>query len=188
MSDGRRSIILVDGENIDGTLGMSILGRRPNPEERPRWARVLDFVQELAPASEVRGLFFLAANSGMPTGFVQALNAIGYRPVPLSGPADDKIVDRAILRTLDALRSRPDDDVFLVSNDGDFVNALSVLVEDRRVGVIGFDELRSTAYDAAVDKGLETYDLEHDVAAFNVELPRLRIIPIDEYDPTPFLA
>jgi hypothetical protein len=35
--------LIVDGENIDATLGNSVLGRRPNPEERPRWGRVRDF-------------------------------------------------------------------------------------------------------------------------------------------------
>ena len=29
--------LLVDGENIDATLGQGILGRRPRPDERPRW-------------------------------------------------------------------------------------------------------------------------------------------------------
>ncbi|MCW2738704.1 MAG: nuclease, partial [Nocardioides sp.] len=33
----RMTYLLVDGENIDATLGTSILGRRPRPEERPRW-------------------------------------------------------------------------------------------------------------------------------------------------------
>jgi uncharacterized protein len=187
MTEQRRSILLVDGENIDATLGMSILNRRPLPEERPRWDRVLAFVQKLAPDSEVRGLFFLAANSGMPVAFVQAVSAIGFRPVPLSGPPNDKIVDRAILRTLDALRARPDDDVFLVSNDGDFHSALGTLAKDRRVGIIGFEEFRSSDYDSGGGQ-LERYDLEHDVGAFNVVLPRLRIIPIDEFDPTDFLA
>ena len=38
---GRTTYVLVDGENIDATLGTSILGRRPRPEERPRWERLL---------------------------------------------------------------------------------------------------------------------------------------------------
>lgn len=183
----RRSIVLVDGENIDTTLGMSILGRRPMPEERPRWDRVLDFVQERTPDSEVRGLFFLAANDGMPMSFVQAISAIGYRPVPLSGPSGDKIVDRAILRTLDAIRRRPDDDVFLVSNDGDFLNAVEILLRDRRVGIIGFQEFCNQGYTALTSDGLEFYDLEGDVDAFNVTLPRLRVIPIEAFDPELFL-
>lgn len=40
--------LLVDGENIDATLGMSVLGRRPEPEERPRWDRVLSFCDTLS--------------------------------------------------------------------------------------------------------------------------------------------
>ena len=39
----RMTYLLVDGENIDATLGTSILGRRPRPEERPRWDRLLEW-------------------------------------------------------------------------------------------------------------------------------------------------
>jgi uncharacterized protein len=39
--------LLVDGENIDATLGGSVLGRRPNPEERPRWERVREFAERV---------------------------------------------------------------------------------------------------------------------------------------------
>ena len=39
--------LLVDGENIDATLGMSVLNRRPNPEERPRWDRVMAYAANL---------------------------------------------------------------------------------------------------------------------------------------------
>lgn len=34
--------ILIDGENIDATLGVNILKRSPRGEERPRY-RVLEF-------------------------------------------------------------------------------------------------------------------------------------------------
>ena len=37
--------LLVDGENIDATLGLSVLGRRPEPDERPRWDRVRSYVE-----------------------------------------------------------------------------------------------------------------------------------------------
>ena len=96
------SYLLVDGENIDATLGNSILGRRPHPEERPRWDRLLSFVQDTW-GNPAKGLFFLNASSGLPMSFVQALRALGYTPVPLSGSAEEKIVDIAIQRTLDAL-------------------------------------------------------------------------------------
>lgn len=183
----RRIVLLVDGENIDATLGTSILGRRPQPEERPRWDRLRNFVEDRSDGGEVVALFFLAANDGLPMSFVQALSAMDYRPVALSGPPQAKIVDRAIIRTLDALRTRADDDIFLVSNDGDFLPALDALLADRRVGIVGFDEFRNSGYTSLVDRGLEVYDLEHDVDAFTVTLPRLRIIPIDEYDPAAFL-
>src|SRR3954452_10050098 len=98
----RMTYLLVDGENIDATLGSSILGRRPRPEERPRWDRLLQFLRERFGA-EPAGLFFLAGDGELPMTFVQALISIGYRPVPLSGPADAKVVDIAIQRTLDAL-------------------------------------------------------------------------------------
>ena len=116
MDDERRTYVLVDGENLDATLGQSILGRRPQPHERPRWDRVLSFVAERwgQPAA---GLFFLAVNGEMPLSFVQALTAMGYRPVPLSGAPDQKVVDIGIQRTLDELARRAGD-VVLASNDG----------------------------------------------------------------------
>ncbi|WP_299447784.1 NYN domain-containing protein [uncultured Phycicoccus sp.] len=181
----RSTYLLVDGENIDATLGTSILGRRPRPEERPRWERLLQFAQDRwqQPAT---GLFFLAANTELPMSFVQALLAIGYRPVPLSGGAGQKVVDIAIQRTLEELRHR-DADVLLVSNDGDFVEQVGALLDGRRVGVVGFVEFRNHAFVELTDQGLETFDLEYDVSAFNARLPRVRVIPIDEFDPADFL-
>ena len=181
----RTTYVLVDGENIDATLGTSILGRRPRPEERPRWERVLQFAQERwdQPAS---GLFFLAANNELPMSFVQALLALGYRPVALSGGVGEKVVDIAIQRTLAELRRR-DADVLLVSNDGDFVDHVGDLLDGRRVGVVGFVEFRNLGFVELVEQGLEFFDLEYDVLAFNDQLPRVRIIPIDEFDPAQFL-
>ncbi len=181
----RRTYLLIDGENIDATLGGSILGRRPQPQERPRWDRVLAFTETLWD-QPTTGLFFLAANGEMPMPFVQALLALGYRPVPLSGAPDQKVVDIAIQRTLDEL-ARRDDDVVLASNDGDFVPHLGALVGTRRTALIGFREMRSSSFAALLDRGLEFFDLEYDVEAFTTELPRLRVIPIDEFDPAQFL-
>jgi len=181
----RTTYILVDGENIDATLGTSILGRRPRPDERPRWERLLQFAAERW-GQTPSGLFFLAANNELPMPFVQALLAIGYRPIPLSGAAGEKVVDIAIQRTLVEIRDR-EADVLLVSNDGDFVGQVGDLLDGRRVGVIGFVEFRNHAFVELVDQGLETFDLEYDVHAFKEPLPRVRIIPIDEFDPTQFL-
>ena len=78
MTEGGTTYVLVDGENIDATLGQSILGRRPQPDERPRWERVLDFARDQW-GQPTRGLFFLAANSELPMAFIQALLALGWR-------------------------------------------------------------------------------------------------------------
>ena len=118
--------------------------------------------------------------------FVQALLAIGYRPVPLSGGPGEKVVDIAIQRTLVEL-GRREADVMLVSNDGDFVEQIGDLLDGRRVGVIGFTEFRNSAFVPLAERGLESFDLEYDVQAFNERLPRVRIIPIDEFDPAQFL-
>ena len=115
----QRTFVLVDGENIDATIGNSLLNRRPTPEERPRWERVTAYVEQLwgQPAT---GLFFLNATSGqLHTPFIQALLAMNYRPIPLAGRSDQKVVDIGIQRTLEALLEI-DGDVMLCSHDGDF--------------------------------------------------------------------
>ena len=180
----RTTYVLVDGENIDATLGTSILSRRPQPDERPRWDRLLNFAAEEwdQPA---KGLFFLAANGDLPMGFIQALLAMEYRPVPLSGRAHEKVVDIAIQRTIEALKAR-DADVMLVSHDGDFLQDLSDLIgPPRRVGVVAFSEFRNSGFNTIA--GLEKFDLEYDARVFDAPLPRIRIIPIDEFDPNTFL-
>ncbi len=180
----RRTFVLLDGENIDATLGSSVLGRRPHPEERPRWERVTRFLEGHW-GQPVTGLFFLNASNGtLPTSFVQALLAMDYRPVPLAGGPDEKVVDVGILRTLRALRERPDADVVLASHDADFAEDLAALLDGRRVAQLGFREF--TAGSLVLD-GVEQLDLEYDVRAFNAELPRVRIIPLDEFDPEYFL-
>ncbi|MCL3862759.1 NYN domain-containing protein [Actinotalea sp. K2] len=184
----RTTYLLVDGENIDATLGGSILGARPTPDQRPRWERVLDFARTVWGAEQVKGLFFLNASSGtMPMSFVQALVAIGFQPIPLSGESYEKVVDIGIQRTLDALADRAGD-VLLASHDGDFAPQLAALLgTDRNVGMLSFKEFTSSALQHLVEGGLELFDLESDVQAFNVRLPRLRIISLDEFDPTNYL-
>ena len=183
----RRTYVLIDGENIDATLGTSILGRRPHPDERPRWDRLLKFAARQWD-QEAKGLFFLAANGPeLPMGFIQALTALGYQPIPLSGESDEKVVDIAIQRTLDALRTMQGD-VMLVSHDGDFIPQIEPLLGgSRKVGLVGFKEFRNAGFAELEQLGLQYFDLEHDVHAFNASLPRLRIIPIDEFDPMRFL-
>ena len=182
----RTTYVLVDGENLDATLGTSILQRRPQPSERPRWERLLNHLREAWDQPAV-GLFFLAASDGeIPLTFVQALTAIGYRAIPLSGGPDQKVVDIAIQRTLGALRSR-DADVVLASHDRDFVADLELLIDGRRVGLVGFEEFMSTGLRELRDRGVQFFDLESSIGAFNERLPRIRVISIDEFDPNDFL-
>lgn len=185
VSDDRATYILVDGENIDATLGNSILGRRPQSDERPRWDRLLTFAETAWP-QPAHGLFFLAVNGELPYSFVQALLALNYRVVPLSGASGEKVVDLAIQRTLEALRERAAD-VMLVSHDSDFVPQMSELCDGRRIALVGFKEFRSKDYVPLGESGLQFIDLEYDVNAFTSRLPRIRVIPIDEFDPLDFL-
>ena len=186
-SNGRpTTYLLVDGENIDTTLGSRVLGRRPEPNERPRWDRVLEFATSSF-GSPVKSLFFINASSGtMPVGFVQALIGMGLRPIPLSGSPEQKVVDIGIQRTLDAI-AESRGDVLLATHDGDFLPHVQKLLEDgRRVGLLAFPELASAGY-SALGEGFQIFDLEDDVGCFNQVLPRLRIIDVDEFDPTAYL-
>jgi uncharacterized protein len=181
----RKAYLLIDGENVDMTLGQMILNARPRPEQRPRWERVAKYISERLGAT-VRPLFFLNASRAMPITFIAALQAMGYVPVPLSGGPDQKVVDIAILRMLDAIAER-DADVVLASHDHDFAGALGRLADgQRRVAVLGFEEFVSNELREL--PGVELLDLERDANAFDgLPLPRVRVIPIDEFDPQRFL-
>ncbi|MCW2711895.1 MAG: nuclease [Marmoricola sp.] len=185
VDSARTTYVLVDGENIDATLGASIFGRRPHPNERPRWERILTFAEQ-SWGQPAKGLFFLAVKDDLPMSFIQALVSIGYRPIPLSGGPNDKVVDIAIQRTLTELEHR-DADLMLVSNDGDFLPQVDRLLDGRRMGLLAFREFKNSGFTALMERGLQFFDLEYDVGAFNETLPRLRIIPIDEFDPADFL-
>ncbi|MDO5049320.1 MAG: NYN domain-containing protein [Actinomycetaceae bacterium] len=180
--------LVIDGENIDATLGVSVLDHKPLPEERPRWDRVLTSTKEVW-NQDAKGLFFLNASSGyMPMGFVQALLAMEFRPVPLAGPSHLEVVDEGIKRMLDAIAEQDHGDVILASHDGDFVPEIERLLDaGRRVGIMGFPEFLSGNLHDLVHHGLEILDLEHDINAFQVPLPRLQIIELDEFDPYQFL-
>lgn len=179
--------LLVDGENLDGTLGSSVLGRRPAAEERPRWDRVLAFARRTWGAP-VKALFFINASSGeLPSAFLQALVAMELRPVLLSGPPSVKVVDVGIQRTLAAIETRGGN-VLLGSHDGDFLPQIRALLGgDRRVGLLAFREFVNGGYTPLTASGLEIFDLEHDARCFNQPLPRMRIIDIEAFDPIPFL-
>jgi putative heme uptake system protein len=110
-----------------------------------------------------------------------------YRPIPLRGNSlEEKVVDIGIIRTIEALCGR-DGNVLLASHDADFLSSLEALREsrNRRIGLLVFNELVSDSLRRV--PGIEIYDLEDDVGAFDFVLPRVRIIPIDQFDPSLFL-
>ena len=177
--------LIVDGENIDATLGNSVLERRPAPAERPRWERLREFAQATW-RQPVKGLFFLNASGGvLPTPFVRALLSMDYRPIPLAGSSDEKVVDIGIQRTLEAL-SRRAGNVLLASHDGDFLPQIGELLQgDRQVAVVGFKEFLNAGF--AELHGLQVFDIEDDADCFTSVLPRVRIIDLDSFDPERFL-
>ncbi|CAA9322778.1 MAG: FIG00356038: hypothetical protein [uncultured Frankineae bacterium] len=183
----RVTYLVIDGENLDATLGISVLGHRPAPDERPRWERVLAYASSVW-GQPVKALFFLNATSGsLPMSFVQALLAMGLRPVPLSGPPGMKVVDVGIQRMLDAIAG-VDADVLLGSHDGDFRPQVEALLGGgRRVALLGFREYVNSGYADLAADGLQILDLEHDARAFTKPLPRVRILDIESFDPTAFL-
>ena len=187
VSTGRVTYLVLDGENLDATLGVSVLGHRPAPEERPRWERVVAWCAQLWD-QPVKPLFFLNASSGnLPMPFIQALMAMGLRPIPLSGPPGMKVVDVGIQRMLEAIGDR-DADVVLGSHDGDFLPQVTGLLGGgRRVALLGFSEYVNSGYVPLAADGLQVFDLEHDARAFNQALPRVRILDIEEFDPAAYL-
>lgn len=183
MPEGELVYLLVDGENIDRTLGQ-ILEAKPKPEQRPRWDRVRQFAERTY-GKPCRALFFLNAWRGLPGTFIQALRMAGYLPIPLTGAPDQKVVDIAIIRTLEALSAKKGD-VVLVSHDADFKDGLLNLSGTRRLGVLGFREYFGGELTDV--PGVEVFDLEDQANAFDAApLPRVRVIPIDQFDPTRYL-
>jgi putative heme uptake system protein len=177
--------LIVDGENIDATLGNSVLDRRPAPTERPRWERLREFAQETW-QQPVKGLFFLNASGGtLPMPFIRALLSMEYRPIPLAGSSDQKVVDIGIQRTLEAIAQR-EGNVLLASHDGDFLPHIAQLLRsNRQVGVVGFKEFLNAGF--ADLNGLQVFDIEEDAGCFTSVLPRVRIIDLDSFNPERFL-
>lgn len=177
--------VLVDGENIDRTLGQ-ILDAKPRPEQRPRWEVIRKFA-ETTWGKRAQALFFLNARRGLPGTFIQALRQAGFVPIPLTGDAEQKVVDIGINRTLEAIKKRPGADVLLVSHDQDFSENIHALAEEggRRLGVLGFQEYLGGEYFCPK---VELYDLEADARAFECgPLPRTRVLKATGFDVERFL-
>ena len=173
--------VLVDGENLDCTLG-NILKRAPRWKDRPQWQKVITFVQTTF-AKDVAAIFYLVKREAPGfNGFVSVLHDLGIKPVILLPKPGVSVVDEAILATLPHVP--PHDDVLLASHDGVYARHLERLVGgERRVAVLGFRERLSHLYTAISD--IEILDIEHDADAFMHPLPREPIAGVDlsEFNP-----
>ncbi len=195
--------LLIDGENIDATLGVNILKRAPHPEERPRWDRVLKYDpwadgqdrQEPGDSTDAfergaTGLFFLNAKQRTAMTFVQALLAIGWQPILLTSDEPNvKIVDAGIQKTLVAIQdTRPGVDIIIASHDVDYLpQVISLLEAGHRVAIMCFREYLSAQLAELENRGLTIVDLEYDVGAFNQMLNRIHPIDLQDFDPVAFL-
>lgn len=194
------SYFLVDGENIDRTLGQ-ILDAKPRPNQRPRWQNLCSFVADkfgVTTPRQLRSLFFLNVSKVVPGSFIQALVASGYTPVMLEGPDHIKVVDAAIIMTLEAIAERETiADVCLASHDRDFVPAMLKVQQAfcdpddnpetaAQLAIAGFSEYVSGELSAI--EGIQIWDLEREAKCFDCDrLPRNRTIHIDAFDPLMFI-
>lgn len=175
-SEPADAFALVDGENIDCTLG-DILGTKPTPKERPDWTKVLVWLKrQFGPRTQ--GLFFVNVSRSLPTSFISALSSIGWTPVPVTGSIDQKIVDVAILKTLAAIHAFPArKTIVLFSHDKDFLPALVKAHGDgHKVAAVGFRPYFPNAFEAV--PGIQRFDMRDDIGAFNVPLTYMT----DAYD------
>ncbi len=140
----RVTYVLIDGENVDATLGTSILSRRPQPEERPRWDRLLQFAEEQW-AQPARGLFFLAANNDLPMPFIQALLALGYQPIPLSGGLSRRSSTSRSSAPSSRSRSVPATSCSSATT-GTSSHSWRACSTDARVGLVAFEEFRNAGF------------------------------------------
>ncbi len=190
-SDGKPSLatnepyrtVFIDGPNIDGVLGWSVLERRPCPEDRPRWERVLRFLRReglLAPASKPcfvvnRDRFCRSSQLA----FGRVLQDFGYEVCAAhsSDGVESDPVDGFILQQLErqfaASCSGLNDPIVLFSHDHGFADVLArIRATGRRVAIFGFTEWFAQPLYDLQEIGCEIFDLEFDVPAFDIRLPR----------------
>ena len=160
-------LVLVDGADMDLALGR-VLGRRPQPLERPRWVQALEFARKEWPDRGVQGVFFIRKPQ-LPSKnlnrFIEAVKATGF-VVDESVDVKQKIAQ--ILREL----AKGGDDVILFSHQ-DYATELTSLVDGRRiVGVVVFPEelIGEDAKDVYESEGVKIIDFERDVHVFEQPL------------------
>lgn len=179
--------LLVDGENVDSTLG-TILNRKPEPEERPRWDRVSGFVKDLWEDEELKSLFFfnIKKNGPVPYKFIHALEVFGYETVLLEG-RNSAVVDEGIKKTLNVIGEK-EGNIALVTHDHGYCDLLkdAMVNHDRKLAIIGFTEFISADYSKELP--VSVHDLERDVNAFIATLSRNKVVQLDSFDPQSLLT
>ncbi len=176
--------VFIDAPNIDGELGLQILRRRPKPHERPRWDRVYDAFECWFGADEqhfVLNPLTFRRDLDRVSPFYRFVTKTGFRVEPMpafllddtgTDPVDEFIKWRmqALLESESASRSLR---VVLVSDDHGYAHHLSqLLAMGVQVVVVGFRERMSPDLVQLASLGADLLDLEYDLAAFDVKLPR----------------
>jgi len=172
--------VFVDSANVDGVLGV-ILGRRPASTDRPRWDRVKQYIRSTKkPHFVLNQRYFTDKVYSLR----QALRAMGYQVDVVSEvgtfPDNDDPVDtfiliklHEILRSLERGESRT---VAVVSHDHCYAPVLTDLLRATgSVTIVGFREEMPAALLELQDLGADIVDIEHDMGAFLVRLPRPRL-------------
>ena len=174
------SHVFVDGPNIDMILGQDVLGRIPRPPERPRWERVSVYCRTelgcVRPTFVLNGDRFALGGERV-FAFRRALRFMGYNvecPLgTLSDPVDAFIQQQ--LRTI-ARFHRPCS-VAILSHDHGYAPDLSaILMLGGSVAVIGFPEEMHPQLLQLAEQGAIIVDLERDIGAFNLKLPRPHLV------------
>jgi len=178
--------LLVDGENVDSTLG-TILRGQPNPEDRPRWNKVMDYAKSLFDDEDIQAFFFINVKQGarIPYKFIHVLEITGYKPVLLSG-SRGQVVDEGIKKML-KLISQKEGNIILITHDNGYCELLNEALtnHNRELAIFGFEEFVSSRYSKELP--LTIYDLETQVEAFEAPLKRGEITSLEQFDPSELL-
>jgi uncharacterized protein len=176
-----RSHSFVDSHNIDGVLAQ-VIGRRPKPEERPRWNRVKEYLTRHLGVTDKP--CFVVDRGRFTDGFFplyRALKGMGF-DVPVVDKIGDHVgnddpVDEFILDQLQVIlqlvRDGEKHPIVLLSHDHIYAPSLQgILNAGGRVFIMGFREWLHPNLLRLEKAGAETVDLEHHVGAFLHRLPR----------------
>lgn len=108
--------------------------------------------------------------------------------IPLSSPADVEVVDVSLQHTVDVIANLSSGDIILASHDTDFLSQIGTLLDQGyHIAIMCFREFLSSQLHELGERSLEIVDLEYDVYVFQVCLPRLHIVDVDDLDLISFL-